>query len=127
MKNLRILLIALSLCGLAIAGGTSTMAGNMGHMDKDGTISVVTPANGALLDSGSGIRLTYKIQLSPSGNHLHVYVDDQPPIIDRNVSGCPCSLELPDLSSGMHLVTVKEARSNHSLTGVTTSVSFTVK
>ncbi len=92
-----------------------------------GWIKIIAPANGAALPSGNGNKLTYNVQLSPTGNHLHVYVDDQSPIIDRNVNSCPCSLDLPDLASGQHTVTVKEATSSHALTGIESSVTFSVK
>jgi len=122
MKSLRISILALSLCGLAIVA-TPAMAADM----MDGSVSVVSPANGAVLDSGKDIKLTYNVKLSPTGNHLHIYVDDMSPIIDRDVSGCPCSLTLPTLAPGKHTVAVREATVHHNLTGLETSVSFTVK
>ena len=93
----------------------------------DGMLTITTPADGAVLDSGSGNKLEYNITLSPSGNHIHVYIDDQRPLIVRNVSGCPCSMDLPDLSSGKHTIVMKEATSGHSLTGLEASISVTVK
>ena len=93
----------------------------------DGMLTITSPADGAVLDSGSGNKLEYNITLSPSGNHIHVYIDDQRPIIVRNVSGCPCSMDLPDLSSGEHSIVMKEATSGHSLTGLEASVTVTVK
>ena len=92
-----------------------------------GSITVISPKDGAVLDSGSGNKLEYNVELSPNGNHLHVYVDGGRPIIDRNVSGCPCSIDLPDLSSGKHEIVIKEATSSHAMTGLETSVSFSVK
>jgi hypothetical protein len=93
----------------------------------DGMLTITSPADGAVLNSGSGNKLEYNITLSPSGNHIHVYIDDQRPIIVRNVSGCPCTMDLPDLSSGKHTIVMKEATSGHSLTGLEASVSVTVK
>ena len=93
----------------------------------DGMLTISSPTDGAVLDSGSGNKLEYNITLSPSGNHIHVYIDDQRPIIVRNVSGCPCSMDLPDLSSGKHTIVMKEATSGHSLTGLEASISVTVK
>jgi hypothetical protein len=92
-----------------------------------GSVTILAPKDGAVLDSGSGVKLTYNVTLSPEGNHLHIYVDNGSPIIDRDVSGCPCSLTLPDLAAGAHQVAVKEATVNHHLTGVQSVVSFTVK
>lgn len=92
-----------------------------------GSITILSPKNGEVLPSGSGDKLEYNVTLGPDGNHLHVYIDDQNPIIDRNVSDCPCSIDLPDLSPGKHVIFVKEATASHVLTGLQTKVSFTVK
>jgi len=92
-----------------------------------GSITILSPKDGAVLDSGSGDKLEYKVELSPNGNHLHVYIDNGRPIIDRSVSDCPCSLDLPDLSPGKHDIVVKEATASHALTGLQASVSFSVK
>ena len=92
-----------------------------------GSITILSPKEGATLPSGSGDKLEYNVTLGPDGNHLHVYVDNQDPIVDRNVSGCPCSIDLPDLSPGKHVIFVKEATAGHVLTGLQTKVSFDVK
>ncbi len=92
-----------------------------------GSITVVSPKDGAMIPAGSPAKLVYNVKLGPEGNHLHVYVDDQKPIIDRDVTGCPCSVELPALSAGKHMVVIKEARADHSLTGVMTSTAVTAK
>jgi hypothetical protein len=92
-----------------------------------GSIAITSPANGAMLDSGSGDKLMFNVTLSPNGNHVHIYVDDMSPIIDRDIHHCPCSIDLPKLSSGKHTVAVKEATVSHALTGVGDSVTFTVK
>jgi hypothetical protein len=101
---------------------TSTVA----SADK-GYIKIIAPQSGAELSSEHGDELKYDVQLSPDGNHLHVYVDDNRPIIDHQVSGCPCSITLPTLSPGQHTVAVKEATKSHHLTGVMSSVTFSVK
>jgi hypothetical protein len=91
-----------------------------------GSITITSPANGAVLQ-GSGNKLGFDVHLGPSGNHVHVYVDDMNPMVIRDVSHCPCSINLPDLSPGKHTVVVKEATASHALTGVQGSVTFTVK
>ncbi len=95
--------------------------------DSAGSITISAPANGAVLQSGSGNKLEFNVHLSPNGNHVHIYVDDQHPIIDRDIHNCPCSIDLPDLSPGKHTIAVKEATVSHALTGVEGSVTVTVK
>lgn len=92
-----------------------------------GSITITSPANGAMLPSDSGNKLEFNVHLSPNGNHVHIYVDDQDPIVFRDVSHCPCSIKLPSLSSGKHTIVVKEATSGHAMTGVQASVTATVK
>ena len=94
---------------------------------KEGAITIIDPRQGQTFMGGSGIELQYKVQLSPRGHHLHVYVDNGNPIIVRKVSGCPCSITLPDLELGMHMVRIKEATSSHALTSIESDISFTVK
>ena len=95
--------------------------------DSAGSITITSPANGAVLQSGAGNKLVFNLRLSPEGNHVHIYVDDQHPIVDRDVSHCPCSIDLPNLSSGKHTIVVKEATSSHALTGVEGTVTTTVQ
>ena len=92
-----------------------------------GSITITSPANGAMLASDSGNKLEFNVHLSPTGNHVHIYVDDHSPIIDRDINNCPCSINLPVLGSGKHTVVIKEATVSHALTGVQDSVAFTVK
>jgi len=94
---------------------------------ESGSITIIKPTNGETLKSGSNNVLEYNVKLSPTGNHLHIYIDDQSPIIVRKVTMCPCSMDLPTLSPGKHTIAVKEATVNHALTGLESSVSFTVK
>lgn len=95
--------------------------------DSAGSISITAPANGAMLQSGSGNKLEFNVHLSPNGNHVHIYVDDQSPIIDRDIHNCPCSIDLPTLSPGKHTIAVKEATVSHALTGVEGTTTVTVK
>lgn len=91
-----------------------------------GSITIISPKEDAVLQGG-GNKLEYNLHLSPNGNHLHIYIDDQNPIVDRNVSNCPCSIDLPTLSPGKHVIVVKEATASHALTGVQSTVTTTVK
>lgn len=122
------LLLAVSGCSKGGGGyGNKTSAPAASSTAETGSVTILAPKDGAVLASGSGIKLTYKVKLSPNGNHLHIYVDNNSPIIDRDVSGCPCSITLPNLAAGPHQVAVKEATVIHHLTGVQSTVKFTVK
>lgn len=108
------------------AGTVLSLSGITWAADS-GSITILSPKAGSVLQSGVVSKLEYNLHLSPEGNHLHVYVDDGNPIIVRNVSGCPCSMTLPALSPGKHTIVIKEAKAGHSPTGVEGSVTVTAK
>jgi hypothetical protein len=103
------------------------VAGPAFSADSAGSITIISPVNGAVLPSGSGDKLEFNVHLSPNGNHVHIYVDDQHPIVYRDVAHCPCSVDLPQLSPGKHTIAIKEATVSHALTGVEGTVTATVK
>jgi hypothetical protein len=113
--------------GVFIGIALLALAGPVFAADSVGSITISSPANGAMLQSGNGNKLTFNVHLSPNGNHVHIYVDDQSPIIDRDIHNCPCSIDLPDLSPGKHTIAIKEATVSHALTGVEGVVTATVK
>lgn len=118
MKQLKNLFIGLALVALT---------GSVWAADSTGSITITSPADNAVLQSATGNKLDFNVRLGPNGNHVHIYVDDQAPIVFRDVSHCPCSLDLPKLSPGKHTIVVKEATSSHAMTGVQGSVTATVK
>ena len=91
----------------------------------DGAITITSPANGATIQGNALNKLDFNVKLSPNGNHLHIYVDDGNPIIDRDIGHCPCSIDLPKLAPGKHVIAVKEATVSHALTGVESAVTVT--
>jgi hypothetical protein len=112
-------------CFFAVLG-LMVLSGSVFAADA-GSISILSPQDGATIAGGTAVKLDFNLHPSPAGNHLHIYVDDQKPLVNRNVSGCPCSMDLPVLSPGKHVIIIKEARSDHSLTGVEKGVTFQVK
>lgn len=93
----------------------------------EGDFSMLSPVNGVDLPTGNGDMLRYDAKLTPMGDHLQVYIDDQKPLIDKDVKGCPCAIALPTLSPGVHTIVVKEATKDDQLTGLQAKVSFKVE
>ena len=110
---------------LCLAVAAMPLANSASAADA-GSITVISPKDGATV-SGGGNRLEYNVHLSPNGSHLHIYIDNQDPIIAKNVSNCPCGIGLPALSPGKHAIAVKEATAGHALTGVQSTVTVNVK
>jgi len=115
MKRINSVLLFTTAALLALAGASFAA--------DPGSIKILSPMDGVSLQGPTVNKLTYTVQLGPEGNHLHVYIDDQKPIIVRNVTGCPCTVDLPALNPGKHVIVVKEARVDHSLTGVQSTVT----
>ena len=107
--------------------GSLGAMGGLTYAADMGSLTILSPKDGSMVQAGMATKLTYNVKLSPEGNHLHVYVDDQKPIIDRDVTGCPCIVELPALMAGKHTIVVKEARADHSLTDLQASTIVTAK
>ncbi len=115
------------LIGLFLGFSLFALTSSVFAADAGGSITITSPANGAALQSDSGNKLDFNVHLGPNGNHVHIYVDDQNPIVFRDAGHCPCSINLPVLASGKHTVIVKEATASHALTGVEGIVAFSVK
>ena len=119
MKLLDNLKVCIALAALATLSNPTFAA--------DGVIAITSPANGAVLQSSAENKLEFNVKLSPTGNHLHIYVDDHDPIIDRDIARCPCSIVLPKLAPGKHVIVIKEATASHATTGVEATVMITSK
>lgn len=92
-----------------------------------GSVTILSPKNDAVLKSNAENKLEFNVKLGQSGNHVHIYVDNGSPIVDRDVGYCPCKVNLPKLSPGKHTIAVKEATAAHALTGAEAAVTVTVK
>lgn len=119
MKLLDNLKVAVVLASLTLLASPSFAA--------DGEITITSPKNGAVLQGNAENKLDFNVKLSPAGNHMHIYVDDHDPIIDRDIGHCPCSITLPKLAPGKHVIAIKEATASHALTGVEGTVNITSK
>ena len=113
MKNWAILLV---IAGMLLAcsknDGDSAMA-PAGMADKPAGVTITAPADQSEIN-GNSVTVTYEVNPSPSGDHIHIYVDDRKPDILRKLKG---SYEVTDLAPGEHTITVKEVNAGHTPTG----------
>ena len=82
--------------GLFIGFALFAIASTVWAADSAGSITITSPADNAVLQSGTGNKLAFNVRLGPNGNHVHIYVDDQNPIVFRDVSHCPCRHRLAE-------------------------------
>lgn len=103
------------------AGGLSLSAYAAG---PGGSVMIESPKDGATISANSDIKVTFKVEHSADGNHLHFYVDNGNPTIVRMWSG---TATLPGVSAGKHEICIKEATVSHALTGLQKCVSVEAK
>jgi hypothetical protein len=103
-------LILTLICGLAYAA--------------DGSITISSPANGAMVSAKNKVPVTYAATLGATGDHLHLYVDGKRVDVLRQAKG---TAELDPLSAGKHHVCLSVNTSSHAPTGVESCVDVTAQ
>lgn len=107
IKLLALLMLSV-VCGQAIAA--------------DGSITISSPVNGAMVSSKNKVTVTYAAMLGSTGDHLHLYVDEKRIDVLHQTKG---STELDALPIGKHHVCLTVNTSSHAPTGVETCVDIT--
>lgn len=90
----------------------------------DGSITISSPENGAMVSSKNKVPLSYSAMLGPTGNHWHLNVDGKRVDILRQAKG---TAELDPLPVGKHHVCLTENTASHAPTGVETCVDITAQ
>lgn len=72
-----------------------------------GPVTIIAPLDHQVLDSPNRTRLHYYVRPSLKAKQLRVSIDGGPSMVVDEVSGCPCSVRLPHLSSGRHKLTIR--------------------
>jgi hypothetical protein len=103
--------------GLLLALPATSMGGQ-------GKVTISAPAQGATLDAMDENKLVYDVDPGPSGDHVHVYVDDKEVGILRKLKG---SYTLESLSSGKRNICVKVVNKAHVPVGIEQCVQVAVK
>ena len=92
--------------------------------DAEGHVRIKAPAEGAVFERTSGIRLAYDAAPGAKGHHVHVYLDGTEHGIIRQLRGV---YRFPSLSPGRHEICVKVVNRAHVSTGVQDCVTVTVR
>ena len=106
MKLVKTLVTCLSFCSVA----SSALAA--------GSVQITYPLDLTTLTSPDENAVVFNFTPTATGNIVSVYVDDQGPIMVREVGNCPCTVHLPYMHSGKHSVAVKESTPTLAMTGV---------
>lgn len=108
-------LLATAAIGLFAASSSQAFA--------QGSVRILSPANGATLDALDENRLTYEAELGPRGDHVHVYIDNKEVGILRKLKG---SYLLESMAAGKHSLCVKVVNKAHVPIGIGQCVDVTV-
>lgn len=90
---------------------------------QEGSVRILTPADGARLDAFDQNRISYEVVPGPKGDHVHLYVDGKETAILRQLKG---SYPLETLSPGSHDVCVKVVNKAHVPIGVDQCIKVNV-
>lgn len=90
----------------------------------EGSVTIVSPADGARLDAMGDNRISYEVDPGPRGDHVHLYVDGNEVAVLRQLKA---SYTLPALDSGMREICIKVVNKGHTPIGVEQCVKVTVE
>lgn len=121
-----LLVLTLSACGKKPAE-TPTHVSAETHTENSAAVAkidIISPAEGARLDSKAENKLDYNITLGGEGDHAHLYVDDRRVDMLRQAKG---SYTFDYLEQGKREICIRVVNSGHSSIGVQRCVTVMVE
>jgi hypothetical protein len=92
--------------------------------EPQGSITILAPADGAVVSTSQPVTIKWKAVWGPDGNHLHVYLDDRRMDVVREPEG---SDDIRILLPGKHQICLAIETRWHFPTGVQKCVEVTAK
>lgn len=96
----------------------------LGALAAEGSVTIVSPADGAKLDAMAENRITYDVAPGPKGDHTHLYVDGKEIAVLRQLKG---SYTLASLAPGAHELCIKVVNKNHTPIGIEKCIKVKVE
>lgn len=90
---------------------------------QEGSVKITSPAEGSRLDAMAQNKVVYEATPGPTGDHVHLYVDNKEAAILRQLKG---SYTLASLSPGPHDICVKVVNKAHTPIGLEQCVKVSV-
>lgn len=85
-------------------------------------VTITAPADGAMLNARAKHEIAYEVDPGPSGDHVHLYVDDKEVAVLRKLKGAHV---LESLVPGQHTLCIKVVNRAHTPIGVEGCVRVT--
>lgn len=89
-----------------------------------GKITISAPANNSTVSQNDDVEITYEAVLGPTGNHLHLYLDDKRIDVLHQLKG---KADVGMIPPGSHKICLTENTVSHAPTGVETCINVTSK
>ena len=105
-------------------------------MAEEGSVKILSPAEGAILNAKVDNVVSYEIVPGPKGDHAHLYLDGKEVAILRKLKGSYTfayqagdqeSYNQDTLTPGEHTICVKVVNKNHTPIGIEKCVKVMVK
>jgi hypothetical protein len=90
----------------------------------EGKITILAPADGAVVSTRDKVTVSYEADFGPNGNHLHLYLDSRRMDVVRQAKG---SDDIRILLAGKHEICLEIETSWHFSTGVRQCITVTAK
>ena len=90
----------------------------------ESAITISSPKDGDKFKSTATIKIAYKATFGEKGNHLRLYVDDQPEILLNKLKG---TYTLGPLAPGKHGICIRIYDKEHADTGIQDCAMFRVE
>lgn len=90
----------------------------------DGLVTIVSPADNAMLDAKAENRINYEIVPGPAGDHSHLYVDGKEVAVLRQLKG---NHVLGSLAPGAHELCIKVVNKGHTPIGIEKCIKVKVQ
>ena len=114
----------ITMLAFLIASGFFAVATPAFAEGGNGSVTIVSPKEGAVLTRAEDVIIEYEMTPGPKGDHVHFYVDGGNAGLLRKAKG---SFNMTKLKAGKHVLTVKLVNAGHVPIGIETSVNVTVK
>ncbi|HXW64539.1 MAG TPA: hypothetical protein VEK74_05615 [Burkholderiaceae bacterium] len=90
----------------------------------DGKVTITSPADGAMVDSKSAVKVSFEADPGKEGDHLHLYADGKKIDVIHQLKG---TAEVPALAPGPHKICLAVNTKAHVATGAEGCVNVTSK
>lgn len=103
--------------------GAALLVCSQSSMAESASVKITSPMEGAKLDAMAQNKLFFEVIPGPTGDHVHIYIDNKEAAILHQLKG---SYTLTALVPGQHDICIKVVNKGHTPIGVEQCVKVTL-